>query len=109
MSQFNDMNDNANNKLLSHAHEKHEDAMKKAQMQYEQEVESLEETNRQLMKSLTSQDNLIDWLKSVNMDSAQAVSSLMQLVDEKDKVRARWLLSFIFLVDQSIAQFSSKL
>ena len=80
MSHFNEMNDTANKKLLDHVHRK--------LMQVMIDVASLEYKNLQLMKSLGSQERMIDLLTSLNVGTAYTVSSLMELIDKKDKVRA---------------------
>ena len=80
MSHFNEMNDTANKKLLDHVHGK--------LMQVMIDVASLEYKNLQLMKSLGSQERMIDLLTSLNVGTAYTVSSLMELIDKKDKVRA---------------------
>ena len=80
MSHFNEMNDTANKKLLDHVHRKH--------MQVMIDVASLEYKNLQLVKSLGSQERMIDLLTSLNVGTAYTVSSLMELIDKKDKVRA---------------------
>jgi hypothetical protein len=80
MSHFNEMNDTANKKLLDHVHRKH--------MRLMIDVASLEYKNLQLVKSLGSQERMIDSLTSLNVGTAYTVSSLMELIDEKDKVRA---------------------
>ena len=81
MTNFYEMNDTSNKKLLDHVHRKHMHAMI--------DVVSLENKNVQLVKSLGSQARMIDLLKSLNMGTAYTITSLMELIDEKDKVRAK--------------------
>ena len=52
------------------------------------DVASLEYANAQLVKSLGNQARMIDSLKSLNVGTAYTISSLTELIDEKDKVRA---------------------
>ena len=92
--QFNEMNDCANKSLLEYAHEKHKEEMSKAGMKHEQEITSLEDKNVELLESVANQAALIGSLNSLNMDSAQTISSLTQLLHEKDMVRT-WQMSLI--------------
>lgn len=82
------MNDCANRKLLAHAHEKHQETLRDARMKHDKEISNLEDINTQLLTSLAGQDGMIHSLKNLSMDSAQTISSLTLLIEEKDRVRA---------------------
>ena len=86
--QFNEMNDCANRALLAHAHKNQQDAMREVRTKHEKDMTSLKDENTQLLESMASQASLIHSLKSLSIDSEQTMSSLMQLIDEKDMVRA---------------------
>ena len=75
MSNFIEMNDTANKKLLDHVRRKHSKG-------------SVSLKKLQLVKSLGSQERMIDSLTSLNVGTAYTISSLTELIDEKDKVRA---------------------
>ena len=75
-----DMNECFNKNILAHAHKQHQEAMRVARMKHEQE-------NTKLLESLASQTGLIDSLKSLNIEPAQTICSLMHLISEKDTVR----------------------
>ena len=60
--------------------------MREAAIQHDRDISVLDDNNIQLLESLSNQSSLVALLKSQNMDSAQVVTSLMQLVDEKDTV-----------------------
>lgn len=72
ISNFNTMNNCANEKLLAQANE-----------QLEEEVAK----NVRLLEAIVSQTSFIDSLKSLNMESVENMSSMKELIGEKDKVR----------------------
>ena len=75
-----DMNECFNKDILAHAHKQHQESMRVVRMKHEQE-------NTKLLESLASQTGLIDSLKSLNIEPAQTICSLMHLISEKDTVR----------------------
>ena len=70
MSNFIEMNDTANKKLLDHVRRKHSKG-------------SVSLKKLQLVKSLGSQERMIDSLTSLNVGTAYTISSLTELIDEK--------------------------
>ena len=86
ITQYYEMNEHANRKILAHTQKKHQSAMREAAIQHDRDISVLDDNNIQLLESLSNQSSLVALLKSQNMDSAQVLTSLTQLVDEKDKV-----------------------
>ena len=86
ITQYYEMNEHANRKILAHTHEKHQSAMKEAAIKHSRELEILEEKNIQLLESLSNQSSLVAMLGGQNTESAQVICSLMELIGEKDKV-----------------------
>lgn len=62
-------------------------ALNKKNKEQEGEILVLKERIAKLLETLSSQECLIDSLKSLNFDSEQSISSLMKLIGEKDQVR----------------------
>lgn len=81
MAYFNDMNDHANQKLLAYTSKKHREEIDTLIEEHKMEVASLGDEKARLVKSFASS------LNRTHQDSSQTISSLMQLIHEKDEVR----------------------
>eukprot|EP00579_Thalassiosira_antarctica_P013559 CAMPEP_0201936000 /NCGR_PEP_ID=MMETSP0903-20130614/36627_1 /ASSEMBLY_ACC=CAM_ASM_000552 /TAXON_ID=420261 /ORGANISM="Thalassiosira antarctica, Strain CCMP982" /LENGTH=487 /DNA_ID=CAMNT_0048476585 /DNA_START=34 /DNA_END=1494 /DNA_ORIENTATION=+ len=81
IARVHDMNECFNKNILAHAHKQHQESMRVVRMKHEQE-------NTKLLESLVSQRGLIDSLKSLNIEPAQTICSLMHLIGEKDTALA---------------------
>ena len=87
MSDFNNMNDCANRKLLTHATEKHQKALGETRMKHKNEMNNLQKKNIHLLQDLSNQSRFIASLKSLNSDFGQTIASMVNLISEKDQVR----------------------
>ena len=90
------MNECANKKILAHTHARHQETIREARTERKRET-------TQLLDSLTGQAGLVDSLERLGVDSAQTVSSLTQLVGEKDRVRSSFIVSRKFCTTTILA------